>query len=203
MSLESFDQYLAFSERAVRAKDDLPDLVDALEFENALVNLGVVLIYAHMEQCFRRSIESKCNCCEDLEVRSFALSVKDEKTGKIGMGEVKGTLKKFGKNCQDRFKRDLEASGLRDSWDSVMNQRAQVAHYGEPASITLRELREYYEGVRKVLGLICNALGLSATDVGAISSLIVLPEPPVDPQGAPNAAIRPDEPLQPSGNISN
>ncbi len=182
MSLEAVQQFLAFADQVVLVKDDLPDSVNAIELENALVNLGVVMLYAHMEQCFRRSIESKCNCCQDAQVRSFALSVKDEKTGKIGMGEVKGTLKRFGVACRDGFKDDLEASGLQDSWDSVMNQRAQVAHYGQPASITLRELRGYYEGIRRVLGLICKSLGLSATEVGAISALIVLPaQPPPAP----------------------
>lgn len=185
MSLETVQQFLAFADQVVQAKDDLPDSIPAIELENALVNLGVVMLYAHMEQCFRRAIESKCNCCQDPEVRAFALSVKDEKTGKIGMDSVKGTLKRFGEACRDGFKSDLEASGLQDAWDSVMNQRAQVAHYGQPASITLRELREYYDGIRKALGFICKSLRLSATDVGAISAQIVLPTPPPAPASKP------------------
>lgn len=189
MSLESVQQFLAFADQVVRSKDDLPDAIDAIELENALVNLGVVMLYSHMEQCFRRAIECKCNCCQEVEVRAFALSVKDEKTGKIGMGEVKGTLKRFGEACRDRFKSELEASGLQDSWDSVMNQRAQVAHYGQPASITLRELHDYFDGVRKVLGLICAALSLSLQEVGSISGLIVMPNgsQPIPPCGPSSA----------------
>ena len=178
MSLEAVHKFLAFADQVVQVKDDLPASVDAIELESSLVNLGVVMLYAHMEQCFRRSIESKCNCCQDVEVRAFALSVKDDKTGKIGMDSVKGTLKRFGVACRDGFKSDLDASGLQEAWDSVMNQRAQVAHYGEPASITLRELREYYENICAVLGFICKWLGLGETEVKAISPLIVLPAPP-------------------------
>lgn len=178
MSLEAVHQFLAFADQVVQAKDDLPESIPAVELENALVNLGVVMLYAHMEQCFQRAIETKCNCCQDAEVRAFALSIKDEKTGKIGMDAVKGTLKRFGKACRDGFRGDLETSGLQDAWDSVMNQRHKVAHYGLPASITLRELREYYERIRRVIGLICKSLQLGAADVGNISAQIVLPMAP-------------------------
>ncbi len=175
MSLVDFENYLKFVDQVLAAKVDLPAAIDAIELESVLVSHGVVLLFSHMEQCYRAALETKCNRCADLEVRAFALSVKGEKTGKIGMSHVKGTLKRFGKACKDGFKADLIASNTENTWDSVMNQRVNVAHHGERASIPLRDLRTYYEDVRKVLGYFCKALGLDAPEVATISSLIVLP----------------------------
>ncbi|KKM60982.1 hypothetical protein LCGC14_1536320 [marine sediment metagenome] len=175
MSLVVFKNYLMFVDRVLAAKADLPTAIDAIELESVLVSHGVVLLFSHVERCYRAAIETKCNRCADLEVRTFALSVKDEKTGKIGMDSVKGTLKKFGKACREGFKADLSASNIENAWDSVVNQRVKVAHHGERASIPLGDLRNYYEDVRKVLGYFCKALGLDAAEVATISSLIVLP----------------------------
>lgn len=177
MSLVAFENYLKFAEGVVAEKVDLPAAVDAIELESVLVSHGVVLLFAHMERCFQSALETKCNRCVDLEVRTFALSVKEEKTGRIGMESVKGTLKKFGIGVRDGFKADLEASNLKESWDSVMILRHEVAHYGERASLSLADLRRYYEDIRKVLGLVCKALGLNAVEVTEISSLIILPTP--------------------------
>lgn len=182
MSLVVFENYLKLAEGVVAEKADLAAAIDAIELESVLVSHGVVLLYAHMERCFQSALETKCSRCVDLEVRTFALSVKKEKTGRIGMDSVKGTLGKFGTRVSDGFKADLGASNLKDSWDSVMNLRRQVAHYGERASLSLAELRRYYEDIRKVLGLVCKALGLNAVEVTEISSLIILPTP--TPAGA-------------------
>lgn len=170
------ENYLKFARGAVAVKSDLPSAIDAIEFESFLVSHGVVLLYARMEQCFRQALSTRCNRCVDLEVRAFALSVKDEKTGRIGIRDVKGTLKRFGIDCRDGFSLDLETSNFKESWDSVMNQRHQVAHDGQPASLTLSELHGYYEGIRSVLGFICKALSLNTAEVTEISSLIILPE---------------------------
>ena len=175
MSLAGVKNYLNFADGAVAAKTELPSAIDVIEFESVLVSHGVVLLYAHMEQCFRQALETRCKRCADLEVMNFSLSVKDEKTGKIGMDSVKGTLKRFGNHYRDGFKADLEASNIKETWDSVMNQRHKVAHDGDPASLTLSELRDYYEDIRKVLGIFCKALSLNAKEVATICDLIVLP----------------------------
>lgn len=175
MSLDFVEHYLRFADQVVYRKGDLPDEIDAIEVENTLVSHGVVLLYAHMEQCFRKALEVRCNRCSDVEVRTFALSVKDEKAGRISMESVKGTLKRFGAGVRDMFKADLEASNLSESWDSVKNQRARVAHSGKPASITLTELDYFYNDIRKVLGFICKALGLDAKEAETISPLIDFP----------------------------
>jgi hypothetical protein len=174
MSLAVVEMFLKFAEGAVRAKADFPAAIDPAEFESALVSYGVVLLHSHMEQCFRKAIEVRCCRCVDLEVRAFALSVKDEKTGRIGLDSLKHTLKRFSAAYRSGFESELEASDLKDSWDSVRNQRDSVAHYGNPASLTLAELRLYYENVRKVLGFFCNGLGLSTTEVTEISTSIVV-----------------------------
>lgn len=178
MSLAAFEKYLSFVDQVLGLNEvDLPSAIDLAELESTLVSHGVVLLYAHTEQCFRQVVETKCRYCIDDEVRAFALSVKDEKTGKIGMGEVKGTLKRFGVACRDGFKEDLEKLDAKESWDSVMNHRHTVAHQGDPASLTLATLKEYYSGIQKILGLICKALGLDQKEVAKISSLIELPSP--------------------------
>lgn len=96
MSLAIFESFLNFAERAVAAKNDLPPAIDPAEFESALVSYGVILLHAHMEQCLRSAIEARCMRCVDTEVRTFALSVKDKETGKIGIDFLKATLGRFG-----------------------------------------------------------------------------------------------------------
>ena len=179
MSLAIFEKFLEFAEAIIGVKADLPAAIDAGELESVLVSHGVALLYAHMEQCFQKALEIKCHRCADIEVRTFALSVKDDKTGKLKMESVKGTFTRFGIDHKSGFGPELEASNLKDTWDSVVNQRAMVAHYGERASLTLAELRLYYQDIRNVLGLICKALGLNAREVAAISTLIILPAAPV------------------------
>lgn len=186
MSLDVVENFLKLAEGVVAANADIPATIDAIELENALVSHGVVLLYAHMEQCFKSALEIRCNRCPDIEVRAFALSVKDEKTGRIGMDSVKGTLKRFGDTYKDTFNADLEASDLKHSWDSVMAQRHQVAHYGKPASLTLADLRLYYENIRQVLGFLCKALSLDTVEVAAISNLVILPPSSQHPPVLPN-----------------
>ena len=137
MSLAVFENFLKFAEVAIAAKAGLPTAIDAGEFESALVNYGVVLLHAHMEQCLRSEIELRCRRCADLEVRAFALSVRDEKTGRIGVASLKDTLRRFSDACRTAFHTDLQASGRGDSWESIKNQRITVAHHGQPVSCSL------------------------------------------------------------------
>jgi len=175
MSLAVFESFLAFAERAVRSKAALPAEIDPAEFESALVNYGVVLLHSHMEQCLRKAVEARCARCVDPEVRAFALSISDEKPGKIGVDSLKQTLGRFSAAYKSTFKADLDASQLADSWESIKNHRRTVAHAGQPAGLTLADLRIYYEDVRQVLGLFCGGLGLDNLEIAAISPLIARP----------------------------
>jgi hypothetical protein len=174
MSLAVFENFLKFAEGAVAVKAKWPPEVDINELESAFVNYGVVLLHSHMEQCFRMALEVRCARCADLEVLAFALSVKDEKTGKIGLDSVKATLRRFSAAYRTTFDAELKKSGLEDAWGSIQAQRHRVAHYGEPATLTLAELRGYYEDIRKVLGYFCKGLSLTHLEVAKISSLIIV-----------------------------
>lgn len=178
MSLAVFDNYMQFVDRVLAAKTNLPDDVDAIELESTLVSHGVVLLYGCMEQCFQQALECKCQRCTDPEVRTFALSVKSEKTGKLAMESVKGTLKRFGINHAQDLKPALEALNVTESWDSIVNQRQRIAHHGLHASVTLSELRRYYSDIRKVIGCVCKALTLTKADVATFCSLIEFPISP-------------------------
>jgi len=178
MSLAVFENFLSFAERSLVAKAGLPPAIDPAEFENALVSYGVVMLHAHMEQCLRSAIEARCVRCVDLPIRTFALSVRDEKSGKLGIDALKGTLGRFSDVYKTMFKDSIDKSDPERSWVSVMSQRAVVAHGGQPATCSLADLRLYYEDIRKVLGFFCNALGLNAAEVTGISILIVLPASP-------------------------
>jgi hypothetical protein len=175
MSLSIVEEYLAFAGEVIASRKGLPTDIDALELENVLVSHGVVLLYARMEQCFQEAIECKCNRCMDNEVRAFALSVKNEKTGKISFDSVKGTVKRFGIDHSTALSPELERLSVSDSWNSVVNIRQRVAHHGERASLTFAELRGYYSDIRKVLGCICKALTLEESDVSRICCLIEYP----------------------------
>jgi len=131
-----------------------------------------------MEQCFQEALESKCNRCTDAEVRTFALSVKSEKTGKLKLDGVKSTCKRFGINHKQVLTPELERLNIAESWDSVVNVRQRVAHHGERASLTLSELRGYYRDIQKVLGCICKALTLDDVEVKTICKLIEFPTQP-------------------------
>lgn len=184
MSLAVFENFLKFAEGAVRSKADLPPAVDAVEFENALVNYGVVLLHSHMEQCMRRSIDVRLARCLDPQALAFAIDKRKETTGRIGIEYLKKTLGRFSDQYSNGFKAHLKSSGLGTSWDSVVNQRHTVAHEGQPASLTLADLRLYYEHVRKVLGYFCDGLCLASAEIEGISTLIVQVPPPPAPAAA-------------------
>ncbi len=181
MSLAVFENFLRFAEGAVAAKAALPSQIDAAEFESALVSYGVVVLYAQVEQCVRSAFDLKCGKCADVEVRTFALSVKNEKTGKLRIEHLKGTLGRFGDSCKQRFRDRFIVRGTdtvskhETSWESVMNQRHIVAHEGNPARCSLDDLRLFYGDVRMVLGFLCDALGLDAAEIAGISKLIIIP----------------------------
>jgi len=195
MSLAIFENFLKFAEGAVRSKADLPPAVDAPEFENALVNYGVVLLHSHMEQCMRRSMDARLSRCLDPQALAFAIDKRKETTGRIGIVYLTQSLGRFSDEYKNGFKAHLKSSGLGTSWDSVVIHRHTVAHEGQPASLTLADLRLYYEHIRKVLGFFCDGLCLTATEVEEISTLIVqvpLPVPPAavgPPAGAGPAAV--------------
>ncbi|MBI2756750.1 MAG: hypothetical protein K2X32_00285 [Phycisphaerales bacterium] len=181
MSLAIFENFLKFAEGAVRSKADLPATIDVVEFENALVNYGVVLLHSHMEQCMRRSMDARLSRCLDPQALAFAIDKRKETTGRIGIEYLTKSLGRFSDGYKNGFKAHLKASGLGTSWDSVVNQRHTVAHEGLPASLTLADLRLYYEHIRKVLGFFCDGLCLTSAEVEGISTLIVqviAPSPP-------------------------
>lgn len=169
MSLASFEDYMKFVENLLQS---VPENADTAELENILVSHGVVVLYARMEQCVQQAIEAKCKRCNDDHVRAFALSVKKDKTGKLGLEAIKGTLSKFGIDHRKAITPELNRLNIADSWDSIVALRQNVAHYGRRASLTRRELMQYYGDIRKVLGCICAAMTLDAAETAAICPLI-------------------------------
>src|SRR5262245_32879744 len=151
MSLAVFENFLTFAERALSVKAHLPPEIDPAEFESALVSHGVVLLHAHMEQCLRSAVETRCRRCTDAEILTLALKVAEKETGRIGIPSLKETLGRFGEVYKASFKVSIETSGLDDpnngSWISVLTQRATVAHHGQPATCSLADLRLYYEDI--------------------------------------------------------
>lgn len=172
MSLAIFESFLNFAESAVRSKDDLPSVINAAEFENALVNYGVVLLHSHMEQCMRKAIDIRCARCTDVEVRAFALKTRKESTGKLKIEFLKSSLTRFSSDYKAKFDGHLRSSGLDGSWDSVVNHRHTVAHEGQPAGLTLADLRLYYGHVRRVLGFFCDGLCLTSSEIQGVCTLI-------------------------------
>ncbi len=83
MSLAVFETFLVFAERAMRSKPNFPDDLDPVELASAFASYGVVLLHSQMEQCVKKAVSLRCAKCADLEVRSFAQSIVDEKTGKF------------------------------------------------------------------------------------------------------------------------
>ena len=177
MSLILFERFLVFAEQAASSKPKLPTEIDSDELNSALVSYGVVLLHSHMEQCLQSAMEIKCQRCSDPEVRAFALSIRDDKTGKIGLDALKQTLKRFSQTSNQAFKDYLVAFGGDAAWESIRNNRHTIGHYGTPASCSLADLRSYYGDIRRVLGFYCDVLGLTSAEVASISSLIVLPTP--------------------------
>jgi hypothetical protein len=186
MSLGVFENFLNFAEGAVRSKADLPASLDAVEFENALVNYGVVLLHSHMEQCMRRGIDSRLSRCLDPEACAFAVDKRKETTGRIKIEYLTKSLGRCSDSYKQVFREHLSKSGLGTSWDSVVNHRHTVAHEGQPASLTLADLRLYYAHIREVLGFFCDGLCLTSAEITAISPLIVrvTTSPPADPEPA-------------------
>jgi hypothetical protein len=181
MSLAVFENFLRFAERSLAEKANLPAGIDAAEFENALVNYGVVLLHSHMEQCIKSAVEARCRRCTDPEILTLALGVKEKETGRIGIEALLKTLGRFSKAYKKKFGDRLRQGGQgpwKDgAWESVKTHRDTVAHYGRPAQCSLADLRLFYEDIRKVLGFFCDALSLSAAEIASISALIVMVSP--------------------------
>lgn len=175
MTLSVFDVFLRSAEAAMALSGDFPDGLDATELESAFVSLGVVLLHSHMEQCVREAVHARCARCTDEEVRGFARSITDERSGRISISALNQTLSRFCSAYKESFINSLQAAGLNAAWDSIVNHRKIVAHEGQPASLTLRDLRGYFDGVCQVLGLYCHALELNADEASRISPLIQLP----------------------------
>jgi hypothetical protein len=175
MSLSIFSNYAKYVDTLlVNSKAEMRD-IDLSELESVLVSHGVVLLYARMEQCFQELIERKCNHCTDEHVRKFALSVKEEKAGKLRLEYVKSLLKRFGIDHSSRLSPLLQQLGSPESWDSIVNVRQRIAHHGERATISLKDLDKYHQDVCCVLGCISKAMGLSESEAIAVCSEIKFP----------------------------
>ncbi len=174
MSLAVFETYLNLAEQAVAHKALLPALIDPAELESALTCNCVVLLHSQMEQAIRKAVMLRCARSTDLQIRAFAHDVAQEKTGKLGITHLNQTLNRFCSSYKQAFQDELNTSGLNIAWDSIVNQRKRIAHDGDPVSLTLAELRQFYEGIRKVLGFYARALGLTDLEIQSISPLIVV-----------------------------
>jgi hypothetical protein len=185
MSLAVFESFLKFAEQVIAVKATLPSVIDPAELESALVSHGVVLLHAHMEECLRSAAETRCRRCPDPELLNLALNVAGKEMGRIGIPSLKETLGRFGDAYKATFKSHLDTFGLDDqnngSWISIINQRAIVAHHGQPATCSLADLRLYYADIRRILRIFCHALSLNASEITAVSPLIVTVAPPAAP----------------------
>ena len=172
MSLATFEKFLVFAETAIRLRQYFPEGLDPIELESVFVSHGAVLLHSHMEQCIRKAVALRCDRCTDNEIRGFARKSAEEKTGKLKIEFLKQTLERFCRTYRDTFHDDLTRLGINFGWDSIVNHRKVVAHEGQPAAMTLSELRQYYDEIRAVLGHYCQALGLEESGTMGISTLI-------------------------------
>jgi hypothetical protein len=175
MSLNFFESYLVFAEGVSKQRSVIPDAIDVIELESALTCHGVVLLHSQMEQCVRNAVSVRCLRIADPKAQSFAQSIISEKTNKVGIESLNQTLNRFGKEYKEFFQKCLKESGLNAAWDSVVNHRRKVAHDGIPATLSLADLRSYYDGIRRVLGFYCKALELTDQEIQSISPLVIVP----------------------------
>jgi hypothetical protein len=176
MSLVAFETYIQTVDSVLASASGFLDEFELLELESVLVSQGVVILYARMEQCFQTVLESKCTRCNDKEVRTFALSVKKDKTGKLKIQEVKEVFNRFGINHRVEFTPLIESLNVNLSWDSIVDVRQRIAHHGERAGFGLNDLKQFYNQIRIVLGCICKVMTLSEAESQTICKCIIFPK---------------------------
>jgi hypothetical protein len=173
MSLAAIEAFLQSARQAMLLRDQFPPEADPLALESALVSQGLVLLVARLEQCLRQAFTLRCRKGSDLSVSTLAVSLGLEKMRRLKVEPLVQTLSRFGGAHKDTFKDDIATIETATSWDSVINTRNDFAHEGRIPGITLRDLDEYFQACRRVLGSFCRALDLSNDEIKSICPLIL------------------------------
>jgi hypothetical protein len=176
MTSEEWKNYIRLADSALASAGFKDEIFARAEVESIFASLGIIFLYTHMEQTLKLAIELKCNCCPDIEVRSFALSVRDKEAGRIKIDSMRQTLRRFGRPCDQRFREFLEDCNGKETWDSIVNNRNSIAHAGERSSMSFREVHGCYSSIQKVLGCFCAAIGLNENQASRVGKDICLPD---------------------------
>lgn len=163
------DESIRISEKVLALMDDD---IDRIVTESIFVSHSAVLLYSECEQACKQAVRERCNMVNDVSMKLFATSLVDSVTGKMKISDLKGTLGRFSPDYKEYFddKISNESANLASNWDRMFNARANVAHLGVPAGLTLSELKEVIPLCRKVVVYYRSTLGLSTPGACIIAS---------------------------------
>lgn len=149
--MRRLDEAIRLAKYALDSLDG--DDMDRLGIESMLVSHCIVLLYSECEQEIKSAIKMKCHESPNRHVASFAESTIDSVTGKMQLTEIHRTLRRFCESVKDKFCSSCasDADPIDIAWDRMYQARKKVAHYGEPAGMTLEDLESDIQACRRLI----------------------------------------------------
>jgi len=131
------------------------------EVETYLVKYLLVLICSEFEEMILRAVEARAGSLTDAEIVAFIKSATAQLFRSLRISELSGLLGRFAPAIKDNFSSNVTDSAAHVAFDTLINNRMQVAHSTGVVNLTFGELKLRYEESKDVVRYFATALNVA------------------------------------------
>ncbi|MCA1564942.1 MAG: hypothetical protein LC803_04785 [Acidobacteria bacterium] len=135
------------------------------EVENYLVRYLLVRICAEYETRIKTLVQRRCTRTNDPHLVNFASWGAEIAAKNFDIGDITGTLKKFGEDYKKAFSDAVTNQDCHRAWDSIYYNRVTVAHGNGMVMMTIDDLKIAYNDSLVVIDELVKALCLKPKDI--------------------------------------
>ena len=136
--------------------------------ESLLTQSLLILICAEFEKKYRELIIDRCSSVSDRSLRDYVENCTRTSFRSLKITEISGLLARFGSIHKAEFNRRLSEDGIKESYDSILNNRNRIAH-GDGSDVTFRDIKKYYEKRHVVLDCFRESLRVEAAPARTVA----------------------------------
>ena len=130
------------------------------EVETYLVKYLLVLICSEFEEMVLRTVEARASNSPDTEIVTFIKSATLQLFRSLRIGELAGLLARFAPAVKAGFSANVNNTAAHAAFDTIINNRMQVAHTTGVVNLTFGELKLRYEESKIVVRHFAAALNV-------------------------------------------
>lgn len=131
------------------------------EIESYLVKYLLVVICSEFEEMVVRTVEARAGNLQDAEMFTFVRSATAQLFRSLRISELAGLLGRFAPAIKEGFATSVNNTSAHAAFDTLVNNRMQVAHTTGVVNLTFGELKARYQESKDVVRHFAKALNVA------------------------------------------